>query len=208
MTKRKEGARVHKAPIRPGDRFGLLVAISKTSPGRWLCACDCGEQSVKWATHLHRGNTRSCGCSVRRHGHAANETSTLTYSSWTSMRSRCRNPKDPSYASYGGRGISVCARWADFALFLEDMGERPSPDHSLDRLDVNGDYEPANCRWATRRQQSRNTRRAVRFTAHGETLHIEDWASRLGCKQATIRARIRNGWPVERAVSEPVRHHS
>jgi hypothetical protein len=119
------------------------------------------------------------------------------------MISRCRRPSDPSYINYGAKGITVCDRWRhSFTAFLADMGERPAG-MSLDRRDNSGDYEPGNCRWATRAEQSRNTSRNIWIT-FGETMCLEDWARRLGLHPETLRNRIRRGWPIVRALTEPV----
>lgn len=167
-----------------GERYGRLVVVSELPAlvrgnGRrvrlLLCRCDCGESaSVRWG-NLRNGHTQSCGCmhteavaemgrATRRHGHAAPiegvDHRTPTYVSWTAMLYRCSTQTSPDYANYGGRGIVVCDRWRTFENFLVDMGPRPSRAHSIDRIDVNGNYEPGNCRWATRSQQQRNKRNA------------------------------------------------
>lgn len=128
----------------------------------WICKCDCGEEKVVISTNLTRGLTKSCGC-IRiekqiKHGHNTKERVSSEYNSWHSMKQRCENPNDDRFQDYGGRGIKVCDRWRFFDNFLADMGEKPSPSHSIDRIDVNGDYEPSNCKWATPKEQQRNTR--------------------------------------------------
>lgn len=131
-------------------------------------------------------------------------TKTITYSSWRSMRSRCNNPKDASYARYGGAGVYVCERWSSFECFLEDMGERPSLEHSLDRIDNSKGYEPNNCRWASILQQhnNRGDNRVLEF--NGESLTLAEWARKLGVNRLTIVGRLNLGWPVERALTEPL----
>jgi hypothetical protein len=109
---------------------------------------------------------------------------------WEGMLARCRNPNDPRWKDYGGRGISVCERWRDFWLFAEDMGEKPSPGHSLDRIDNDGDYEPANVRWATAKEQSRNSRRVKPITVLGVTMIVTDWAGVCGCNLHTLYSRL------------------
>jgi len=152
------------------QRFGRLVAIRILRRDRtgihWLCACDCGQQSVTTASHLRRGHTRSCGCfridvvvnRSLRHGHSRPGAHSPTHQSWRAMQTRCDNPRGKCYELYGGRGIAVCDRWRVFENFLADMGERPEG-LTLDRLDVEGNYEPGNCRWATVQEQNRNRRR-------------------------------------------------
>ena len=126
------------------------------------------------------------------------------YMAWAQMKLRCLNPKSPKYPRYGGRGISVCSAWLEFDAFIADMGARPSPDHSIDRIDNDGDYEPSNCRWATRTQQQRNREANRRLTHDGETATLAEWAERLGISTATLYSRVgRLGWSVEKALTTP-----
>ena len=120
------------------------------------------------------------------------------------MWGHCTRPTHPHFDRYGGRGILVCVRWRDFRDFLADMGERPAGT-SLDRIDNDGNYEPGNCRWATEVEQKANTRVAIRLTLNGETLGQAEWARRLGVRTTTIAHRLRRGWPLERALTEPSR---
>lgn len=127
---------------------------------------------------------------------------------WRQMHYRCSNPNMGNYARYGGRGIRVCAKWAGpagFRAFLKHVGPRPSPRHTLDRIDNDGDYAPGNVRWATMREQNRNRSDNRWIEANGERLLLCDWARRLGCAHAVILKRLKHGWPPERAVTEPPR---
>lgn len=120
------------------------------------------------------------------------------------MLARCENPKHPDFHSYGGRGIKVCDRWREsFASFCEDMGTPPTPKHSLDRIDTDGHYEPSNCRWATTKDQARNTRRNRLLTFQGDTMCVVEWAERTGIRAGIINQRLALGWTTERALSEP-----
>ena len=120
------------------------------------------------------------------------------------MRQRCENPGSTQWPHYGGRGITVCARWQDFANFFADMGERPA-NCTLDRIDNDGPYSPENCRWATQKEQTNNRRRNRMITFGGETKTLQQWAERTGINHSTILMRFKLGWPVERALTTPVR---
>jgi hypothetical protein len=134
------------------------------------------------------------------------KTGTSEYMSWRAMLSRCGNGHDPAFSRYGGRGIVVCERWRkDFATFLMDMGPRPSPRHSIDRIDNDGNYEPGNCRWVTAKEQNRNRRDNHLVTIRGKTQCVADWAIYAGIREDTLRVRLfRLGWEPERAITQPV----
>lgn len=130
------------------------------------------------------------------------------YNVWRSMKQRCINPNDRRYSSYGGRGILVCDSWQKFENFYADMGERPSPKHSIDRKDNDGPYSPDNCRWATNGEQIRNTRRTKLFVYQGETMALKDLAKRIGMAYTTLYMRLfKYGWPLEKALSFGIREH-
>lgn len=157
-----------------GQRFGRLVAIRSDRRDRhhnrvWLCRCDCGAEIETPVGRLVTGNTQSCGCLradvMAPHGDTAGGRKSPEHTAWAHMRDRCSNARHPQFKDYGGRGIAVCDRWGDYRNFLADMGRRPSAKHSLDRIDVNGNYEPNNCRWTTKDVQQHN-QRAKSNTGH------------------------------------------
>lgn len=126
---------------------------------------------------------------------------TAEWRSWSGMRQRCR-PGDKDYANYGGRGIVVCDRWTEsFENFYADMGPKPSPRHSLDRIDVNGHYEPGNCRWATASEQALNRRTSVMVEFRGEALPLKEWAQRTGIEYNLLSQRLSRGWSIEKALT-------
>ncbi len=128
------------------------------------------------------------------------------YKPWTQMKYRCNNPNNHMFYKYGGRGIKVCNRWYDFALFMDDMKSKPSPQHSIERIDNEGDYRAENCKWALPFEQARNTRQNHWITYKGETMCLTDWANRLGMCYKTLQARVgRLGWSIEKAIKTPIR---
>lgn len=127
---------------------------------------------------------------------------TPTYRSWKSMNARCNCQSNKDFHKYGGRGISVCDRWKDFKSFYEDMGDRPDG-MTIDRIDVNGNYEPSNCRWASPKTQGRNTRSNVIIEFNGKAQCIADWAEEVGIERKTLEYRMRSGWEASRALTTP-----
>lgn len=192
-----------------GQKFGMLTVREMLSGDDCRCDCDCGESTVKRRGNVKSGNTLSCGCATRRwigeafvtHGDAGVATRACEYRIWTLMRHRCNNPKDESWADYGGRRIKVCPRWDRYENFLADMGRRPDPSMSIDRIDNNKGYEESNCRWATREQQARNKRTSTHVIAFGQDKTIAEWSEITGIPQTTIWNRIDRSWPAEMAVS-------
>jgi hypothetical protein len=193
-------------------RFGRLTAIRPTSKRisgnrAWECICSCGNLALVPTTSLNSGKTRSCGCLRKenniKHGHCVDSQST-EYRSWVSMRKRCQNPTDVGYNEYGSRGITVCARWASFAAFLDDMGPKPSPLHSIDRIDNEGPYSPENCRWATSQQQARNRRsnRLVKFK--GKMMCLAEAIEASGQSFQLVKTRLYRGWTIDRALTQKV----
>ena len=187
--------------------FGKLTVLSRAENGtgrkvRWSCLCACGGMSVVHGGNLRRGHTKSCGCYGAsrkvKHGMAG----TPEYRVWWSMKDRCDNPRYFRFKDYGGRGISVCHSWSDsFAVFLKDMGKRPSPKHSIDRIDNGGDYTPDNCKWSTMKEQHRNKRTNRLLTHNGKTQTVADWARKQKMHPNTITSRLRRGWNVSDSLT-------
>lgn len=192
--------------IEVGERLGKIVVLAEAPPrrgGRSLqVRCDCGETRVMLECNLRRPakTEKSCGCTKYKHGLWR----TLAYESWSAMMSRCYKLNDNKYRIYGARGIKVCDRWHDFANFFADMGER-AKGLSLDRINVDGNYEPGNCRWATAKEQGRNTRFNRLVSLNGETKSATQWAEERGLSPNLVLTRLRHGWEPARAINEPVR---
>lgn len=193
-----------------GHQYNDLLVMSKAShklygETTWVCECVCGRFTEATTHRLTKGIKKSCGCkrglNTRLkliHG----KSHSLTASCFYSMRNRCNNPNYRWTGYYLGRGIKVCDRWMvgengkhPLICFIQDMGERPSPKHSIERLDVNGDYTPDNCIWAMPQQQARNTRKTKYFTYKGETKTVIEWSEITGLKYQTLRSRIKVGTP-------------
>jgi hypothetical protein len=178
----------------------------------WEVRCECGNTLVIDTGPLRDGRTRSCGClrtemivaRSTKHGFGGRTTRTAEYRIWRGMKQRCSDPNCLAWPDYGGRGIAVCDRWKnDFEAFLADMGPRPSARHSIDRIDVNGHYEPGNCRWATQKEQCRNTRRNRFIEVDGKRALLIEWAERLGVDASVVEGRLARGWSERDAVSKP-----
>lgn len=182
--------------------FGRLTVVSRaTNKGRRVafnCVCQCGQTVQIVAFNLVSGDTKSCGCLVKdtkpnlKHGLCRRNNRHPLYATWRSMKDRCQNPSNEHFSSYGGRGISVCERWDNsFPNFLLDMGDRPTEQHSLDRVDNDAGYSPENCRWATSQDQALNRRQYYKWIIDG--VPLVQIAKDRGCNTSTVLRRFKRG---------------
>lgn len=227
-----------------GDKYGMLSIISEL-PSRnrasggtsrfFQCRCECGNELSVQFKNLRKGHTRSCGCyrssvpypperlekmrlanASRDDYHGMEDSS--EYSIWRGIKKRCYLKSHRAYPGYGGRGIVICSGWrSSFKSFFADMGERPSLDHSIDRIDGDGNYScghceecllkgwTANCRWATRAEQRRNAKNIRMLTFQGETMCLKDMAGKYGMTKGQLHSRLEAGWSLQEALLTPVR---
>lgn len=202
-----------------GQRFGMLTVIGldeRSKATRWKCLCDCGKETIVTSQNLRRGGFYSCGCNrasihsvtarTRRvcyTDETLNGGSAITshplFSCWSSMVERCTDPNYQGYKNYGGRGIFVCDRWTGrngFENFVKDMGSRPTPAYSIDRIDVNDGYYKENCRWATWKEQCRNQRRTVYVFCGNHKMPFRDFCDKFNLPYANFSKRLRNGYDI------------
>lgn len=203
-----------------------LTVISRAGivPGGagWKCLCECGRTVIAAGALLRRGAVKSCGClkaevgaahlaayaatgkhAALRHGDARAGREAPEWRTWHSIKRRCDPSAATIFPEYAGRGIEVCKAWREsYERFLLDVGRRPSDEHSLDRYpNNNGNYEPGNVRWATRKEQARNRRNSLFIDCGGQRKTLAEWAEITGLQNTTIRNRLRAGWPVEKALN-------
>jgi hypothetical protein len=203
-----------------GQRFGYWTvlewdALATCGKRYWICRCDCGQIRSIVANTLFSGKSRSCGCSHYTRGRLSG---TPEYNIWRAMINRCYRSTTNHFNHYGGRGICVCERYRNsFRAFLDDLGDRPRPGLSLDRINTLGNYScgkceqcqqnhwPCNIRWATSEQQVRNYASNLWFTHNGTTMILKDWAAHVGIKYSTLYKRVKDGWEFSRAISQEIR---
>lgn len=196
-----------------GQKFGYLTVVEKTnkrsSTGSvmWLCLCVCGKHHEVRSTSLKDGTTKSCGCyflDVAKHKGLAKKTHGMTgsrvYASWTNMKDRCLNKNNKKYKDYGGRGITICDRWKNsFENFFEDMGDRPKG-YSIERMDVNGNYEPSNCKWANAKEQQNNRRNNLIIEYNFQRYTLQQLCDLLGKNSDKVGQRLKRGDSIEWAL--------
>lgn len=198
-----------------GKSFGRWTVVSYAGRGTsmWNVRCACGTEATVSGSNLKKGGTRSCGClrvevsraKAIKHGTLTRGAQTKTYSIWKAMKKRCNNSNNSDYMYYGGKGVKVCERWsASYESFLEDMGECPGPEMTIDRIDGSKGYEPGNCRWASRLTQSEN-RAATRIVEfNGRRMSISTFANLLGKSSSTVwRNIVRQGLTPEQVAARP-----
>ncbi len=185
-----------------GQRFGNLEVIGRgvktgiSGNARWLCKCDCGRERTISAYLLFRHEEHACECKLHR------KIFSSEYATWRGMKTRCNNPTNPQYFRYGGRGIKMHKEWVNsFQSFFAYMGNKPSENHSIERINNDGNYEPGNVTWALIAEQARN-RRSTRFLEFdGQRLTCTEWARKLGVSSGCIQTRLKAGWPLEKALT-------
>lgn len=196
-----------------GKTFNRLTVIrykeNKKGKRWWECVCICGNKTTAATDSLQGGNTGSCGCYKRSGLHKTHGLSKLSeFRIWAGITKRCYNSNSPAFKRYGGRGITMSPEWrASFKNFYDDIGPRPTKKHTVERTDTNGPYAGWNCRWATRTEQARNTRRNHLLTFNSKTLCLAEWAEELGMGYGTLQSRISRHWPIEKAFFTPVNHN-
>lgn len=190
-----------------GKTSGSLLILKDICPDRGSsfaqCKCVCGNVVSKKRKGLLAGEIKSCGC-LSPPSHGMSES--VEYRAWKAMKSRCYYVKNDTYKWYGGKGIRVCDRWLNsFENFFKDMGFRPGKQHSIDRINSNKDYEPMNCRWATKVEQANNISTNHRLNFYGTDLTISEWGRVLNISWSTLLSRIRRGWTTQKALTTPIR---
>ena len=204
-----------------GQKFGRLTVLAyaeyRNEAAHWICLCDCGAEVIVNGASLRNGHTRSCGCLSRELAATrCRDTKTVhglrntrLFGIWNGMKQRCNNPKRPKFPNYGGRGVTVCAEWLnDFKAFYDwAVANGYTDELTIDRIDVNGNYCPENCRWVPKAEQAYNKTTSERITYNGETKTLAEWAKIKGLKTSTLWVRLyKHGWGVVEALETPVSH--
>ena len=213
MDLKKRSSKVlAKRCVEIGDRFGRLVVTDKAGRTKQydrllLCLCDCGRVVTVRSGHLKNGHTISCGCYakelIRQRNTIHGKSHLPEHYLWLSMIQRCSNPATKQYAYYGVRGIKVCKRWqASFESFLADVGLRPSPELTLERINNDGNYEPGNVKWATRKEQANNRRSNRRILYKDKLQTMREWAREIGITDAGLFRRLKAGWSIEHTLEK------
>lgn len=202
-----------KLDIKSGDRFSRLTIIKEVDSRKkarfFLCRCDCGIEKEIRMVLLTNGDTKSCGCYKREHLlnmiYKNGLSRTKPYAIWNSMKQRCCNKNSKAYEHYGARGVRVCDEWMDFEIFYDwTINNGYQEGLTLERIDVNGNYEPSNCTWIPQSEQSNNTRRSRIILYEGKEQNLRQWANELNIKYDTLFGRLSKGWSIKKAFETPV----
>jgi hypothetical protein len=205
------GRKTRKSRDLSGRKFGMLEVLKRSEDRgngkkpvvKWVCRCDCGKVIAIKADSLLSGHTVSCGCKKVKHGYAGKE---RLYDIWKNMRRRCYDKNNNRYQNYGGRGISICSEWSSYLTFRTwAMSHGYRDDLTIDRIDVNGNYCPENCRWATMGEQMNNMTKNRMISYCGETMSMSMWAERFGISYGTMNHRVQRGWSMEKIELTPER---
>lgn len=195
-----------------GESFNLWTVVSEAKKRGYsryyLCRCRCGRLKEVFVSNLKKGLSKSCGCqrdaltSVRSRTHGMSRKT--EYQAWSGAKARCYRPTCKSFIDYGAVGIRMCDRWLNsFEAFYADMGAKPYPSATIERIDSSGHYEPSNCRWASKAEQSRNTNRNLIISHNGMTMTASEWSRKIGGNDLIVSCRIRRGWSIEDAITIP-----
>ena len=199
-----------------GNRYNrwIVIAFSHThnKASYWICRCDCGTIRTHQRSALVSMSTGSCGC-LRGELLAGRSTThgmshTTEYNSWRGLKQRCQNPNFSKFSIYGGRGITVCERWQRFENFFADMGYKPKPDYTIERIDNDGNYEPDNCCWIPPAEQAVNRRNNHLVSIDGRTLTLAEWRRHFGIKRSTFDHRLRRDWSIKDALTTPAKKYT
>ena len=203
-----------------GQKFGKLTVVKRIEnyiqpngsiKTQWLCKCECGNETIVKSDMLKSGNTRSCGCiknnNIKNGIHSTHKLShTRIYNLYMGIKARCYNSNEPAYKNYGGRGIKMCKEWFDdfmsFYNWATDSGYKDNL--TIDRIDVNGNYEPSNCRWVDMKIQQNNRSNNHRIKYNGETKTLMEWSKDFGVNYKTLHKRVSDGWNIEDALTKPI----
>ena len=194
-------------------RYGRLLVINElprhTVPSgvkirKFLCKCECGQELDVFMSSLRSGHTKSCGCLNKEIISSHGMTGTREYASWNAMHGRCNNLKSKDYKNWGGRGIEVCDSWNSFENFYKDMGDKPTPNHSIERINNDGNYCKENCRWATKKEQQRNHRGNKVLSFEGLSLTVAEWVEKTGVTRAMIDYRLAKGFSMNKVLSQQI----
>lgn len=201
LKKEVVGYRPNVATDRAGHRYGALTVLTSfqhNGKTHWNCRCDCGNEISVVARKLT--NMTTCGCNIPGVNVKHDLSFDPLYRIWAGMKTRCYRKSNPAYHSYGGRGIKICDRWLEFLNFYNDMHPTYVEGLSIDRIDVNGDYSPENCRWATQKEQANNQRKNIRIELNGKNQTVAQWCDELGIPRHRVYSRLKLGWTPEDAL--------